>query len=338
MGSLVKNEVVSMSDIPACGIDVAQDELVVALWPATAKANFPNTPEGLAAFGKWLRPHGVEIIVLEASGGYERRLLAYLQCEKLPGTAVNPAQVRSFAKALGILAKTDGIDAWVLARFGSQTRPEVRPLPDAEAVELREMLSRRNQLSAFIATEKVRLKQAFAPRVKKSVERLLEALEAQFQLKELDGFASAAPEDFDGDLDDRIRKSPAWREKHDLLISVPGIGEGMCRALIGGLPELGNVSREEISALVGVAPFNRDSGKMRGRRAISGGRSHIRKILYMATFTARRFNPLVKAMFERLSAAGKSYQVAMTACMRKLLTILNAVLRTKRPWNPAVAG
>jgi transposase len=233
---------------------------------------------------------------------------------------VNPRQVRDFARAVGRLAKTDRIDAQVLARFGRAVRPEVRPLPEADAAAIGERLSRRRQILQMLVAERNRLEHARDARVKRSVHSVMRTLEKQIK-------------DLDGDLDQIIRRSPIWRAKEDLLKSVPGVGDITARTLLAEVPELGRCTRQQIAALVGVAPFNRDSGLMRGRRTIWGGRSTVRAALYMAALAATRHNPLIHAVYQRLLAAGKRKKVALVACMRRLLTILNAMMRTNQPWR-----
>lgn len=306
------------------GIDVAKHELEVALRPSGECWSVPNTAEGQATLVQRLKPHAPERIVLEASGGYEKAPLAALGAAALPVVAVNARQVRDFAKALGILAKTDRLDAQVLAHFAQAIRPALRPLAGAEADALRALLQRGRQLVQMLATEKTRLQQA-TEAVRPSVQRLIEHLEAQLQ-------------ELDAELAERIEASPLWRQREDLLQSVPGVGPTLSRTLIAGLPELGTVSREQIGTLVGVAPLADDSGQRRGERHIWGGRAQIRAVLYMGTLSAVRCNPVIRAFYHRLLGRGKPKKVALVACMRKLLTILNAMLKHQTPWQPAIAG
>jgi transposase len=238
--------------------------------------------------------------------------------------AVNPRQVRDFAKALGILAKTDQIDALVLARFAADIRPPVRPVPDDATADLAALLLRRRQLVDMLIAERHRLAQARRS-VRRSLEHHIRWLEQRVR-------------DLDDDLTTRIHQTPVWRAKDDLLRSVPGVGPIVARTLLAGVPELGTLSHRALAALVGVAPFNRDSGRVRGRRTIWGGRSHVRAVLYMAALVATRRNPVIAAFYQRLLAAGKPKKLALTACMHKLLTILNALLRTRQPWQPRPAG
>ena len=268
---------------------------------------------------KELRP---KLIVLEATGGLERRAVAALAGARLPVVAVNPRQVRDFARATGQLAKTDSIDAAVLALFAERIRPELRPLKDADALELEALVVRRRQVVDMITAEKNRLSAAPpSKRVRTAIGRTIEWLQKQL-------------EDSDRDLDSAVKKSPVWREKDKLLRSVKGVGRVLSRVLLSMLPELGTLPHKQIAALVGVAPLNRDSGKHRGRRIIWGGRAQVRQVLYMATMAAARFNPVIRAFHSRLIAAGKLPKVALVACMRKLLTILNAILASKTPWAP----
>jgi transposase len=265
----------------------------------------------------------VKSVVLEATGGYERAVVAELLAAGLPVVVVNPAQVRHFAKAKGKLAKTDAIDAAVLAEFGQAVRPEMRALPDAQALEIREKLARRRQLVQMRTAEDNRLKQAAGTLVRQSIQAVQQALAKQL-------------EQFDDDLQKTIEQTPAWREKENLLRSVPGVGPRTASTLLVELPELGDCSRQQIAALVGVAPFNRDSGRFRGQRTISGGRTTVRSALYMATLVATKHNPVIRSLYQRLQKAGKRKKVALVACMRKMLCILNAVLRDGTPWKTAI--
>jgi len=250
----------------------------------------------------------------------ETALVGAAATARLPVVVVNPRQVRDFAKSVGALAKTDAIDARVLARFAEAVRPEVRPLKDKEASQFSALIARRRQLVEMLTAEKNRL--ATAPEaIHPSIEEHIAWLEQRL-------------DDINGKLKKAIKKSPVWRAKDQLLRTAPGVGFVFSATLVAGLPELGALNRKRIAALVGVAPFNRDSGKYRGRRCIWGGRGSIRAVLYMATLTAIRFNPVIRAFYLRLCAAGKEKKVALTACMRKLLTILNAMVKTGTPWQP----
>jgi len=266
-----------------------------------------------------LSPH---IIALEATGGFETVVAAALAGAGLPVVIVNPAQIRAFARAIGRHAKTDPIDADVIAHFAEATKPQVRPLPDEATRVLADLVTRRRQIIEMIGAERQREQRITVLRLKKSIARLLKALE-----KELASL--------DADIDDAVRGSPAWREKEDLLASVPGVGPVIARTLIAELPELGQLGRKEIAALAGLAPFTRQSGQWRGKSFIAGGRVAVRSILFMGALVAKKHNPVLKAFFDRLVAAGKPKMVALVAVARKLLTILNAILRDGRPWQTA---
>lgn len=304
------------------GIDVAKDELVIAVRPSGAQWTSPNAPAGLAALQERLRALQPALIVLEATGGYELAAVASLGAAGLPVVVVNPRQVRAFARATGRLAKTDRVDAEVLALFAERVRPAVRPLSDEATQDLEALLLRRRQLIEMLTAEKNRLGLARKP-IRKSLTAHIRYLE-----RELHGT--------DADLAAAVAASPLWRATEDLLQSVPGIGPVVARTLLAELPELGQLSRREIAALVGVAPVARDSGAQRGRRAIAGGRASVRTALYMATLVASRCNAVIRAHFQRLVALGKPKKVALVACMRKLLVILNAMLRHRTPWNPTL--
>ncbi len=304
------------------GIDISKDRLDVACLPAAVHvpSAFDNDAQGHAALVGRLKEVAPRLIVLESTGGYQRVLVAALAAAGLPVVVVNPRQVRDFARALGILAKTDAIDAMVLARFGEKVNPALRPLPDAESTALVDLLARRRQLVELRTAESNRLGQATSTRIKASIRAMLTTIEKQIA-------------SIDEDLDDRIRRSPAWKEKEDLLTSAPGVGPLTARTLLACLPELGTISRQSIAALVGVAPLNRDSGMMRGKRTTWGGRTVVRSALYMAALVATRHNPILKAHYAKLLAAGKAKKLALVACVRKLLVTLNAMLRTRTPWR-----
>jgi transposase len=273
---------------------------------------------------EWIAQLGqpIELVVLEATGGYEAPIAAQIDAAGLPVVVVNPRQVRDFARATGQLAKTDSLDAQIIARFAQAIRPERRPIPDEPARELACLLARRRQLLAMVVEEKNRLAVARSGRVRTDIERHLKYLQ-----EELDRL--------DKDLDDTIRRTPLWREREELLRSVPGIGPVTARTLLADMPELGRLNRREIAALAGLAPFCRDSGSMRKRRAIYGGRASVRSALYMAAVTASRFNPAIKRFYQRLVETGKAKQLALVACARKLLTIVNAMIRNQTPWGTA---
>lgn len=307
---------------PDCwvGIDVAKAHLDVATWPGVERLRVARDEAGLVTLTAWLRARAPLGIVLEATGGLEVPVVTGLVEAGLPVAVINPRQTRDFAKATGRLAKTDALDAAVLAHFGHALRPEPRPWKAAEAQALTAVIQRRRQVVEMLTAEQNRWASAH-PQVQPDIQATLAWLEQR--LKE-----------HDRDLQQRLRASPVWREADDLLRSVPGIGPVTAVTLLASLPELGTLDRRQIGALVGVCPFNRDSGQCRGRRMIFGGRAGVRAVLYMATVTASRCNPVIKAFYQRLRAAGKPAKVALTACMRKLLTIPNAMLKAKTPWQP----
>ncbi len=306
------------------GIDVSKATLDVAVLPGNTPRQFGNDEKGINALIEWLKGSDLERIVLEATGGYETTAASALAAAGLPVVVVNPKRVRDFAKANGILAKTDLIDARVLAAFGERIAPPVRALPDAAQRELAELLDRRMQLVAMRAQEKARLGTVL-PVARRDIEQHIAWLDKRIGK-------------LDDELKGRLRACDVWKEKVTLLDSIPGIGKVSIMMLLARLPELGSLNRREVAALVGVAPLNDDSGKHRGKRYIQGGRAEVRRVLYMATLSATRCNPTIKLFFEELLSRGKPFKVAMTACMRKLLTILNAVLKTKAPWRNVLAG
>lgn len=308
------------STLSYVGIDVAKAHLDVAVHPLGEEWRIEQHPEGIAGLTEQLAALAPTLVVLEATGGLELPLVAELLSAQLPVVVVNPRQVRDFAKALGKLAKTDTLDARVLAHFGEATKPQLRPLADAQTQELQALVARRRQLVGMTTAEKNRLRTA-TPRVQPQVQEHIRWLEQHL-------------EELDKDLKGMIRSTPAWRIKEKILSSAPGVGPVLTFTLVAQVPELGLLNRRQVSALVGVAPFNRDSGVLRGRRTVWGGRSSVRAALYMATLVATRFNPVIRAFYQRLLEAGKPKKVALTACMRKLLTILNAMLKHNRLWNP----
>jgi transposase len=313
-------ELVSTSSPESVGIDVAKASLEIAVGERGEMRAFANTPDDLLRIATWLKSLAPRIIVVEATGKYEQALVAALAAADLPVVVVNPRQVRDFAKALGILAKTDALDARVLARFGADVRPEIRPLADDETRQLQELLARRAQLIIMHTAESNRLAMATAKPVRKSVRSTIEFIERQL-------------EKIDDEFGERLQASPVWKAKENLLKSVPGVGEQTARTLIAALPELGTCSRQKIGVLVGVAPLNDDSGTIRKQRIVRGGRSVVRRVLYMAALVGVRYNPLLKAHYEKLVAAGKKKKVALVACMHKLLTVLNAMVRKNQPWK-----
>jgi transposase len=308
---------------PYVGIDVAKDWLDVAVQPSGDHWRVAHDAAGLAELAARLDRLAPALVVLEASGGYERPALAALAAAGLPVALVNPRQARDFARATGQLAKTDRLDAHALARFARAVRPPARPGPPAEAQALAATLARRRQLLEMLTAEQNRLRTALAP-----VRAQLDAHIAWLQ---------AALDEIDGELERQIAADPAWRERADLLRSAPGVGPVLATTLLAELPELGHLDRRAIAKLVGVAPLSDDSGKRRGKRTTWGGRVSVRCTLYMAALSATRFNPVIRAFYQRLQANGKPKAVALVACMRKLLTILNAMARHGTAWRPAVA-
>jgi transposase len=303
------------------GIDVAKARLDVAVRPDGAAWAAPNDEAGIDEVVARLRALAPTLVVLEATGGLEVPLAAALATAGLPVAVVNPRQVRDFAKAIGQLAKSDALDAQVLARFAEAIRPPVRPVPDAQAQTLSALLARRRQVLAMSVAEQQRLGTAL-PAVRPRIERHVAWLREELA-------------DVDAELARAVRDSPVWRERDELLRSVPGVGPVLATTLLADLPELGRLDRKAIAALVGVAPLACESGLLRGRRVVWGGRARVRAALYMGTLVAVRHNPVIRPFYERLLAAGKPTKVALTACMHKLLTVLNAILRRREPWNPA---
>ena len=301
------------------GIDVSKARLDVAVCPSGQSESVTNDEAGIKTLVKRLGEIQPALIVLEATGGVERQLTRALVNAELPVVVINPRQVRDFAKATGQLAKTDSIDALVLARFAEAVRPALRPLPDEVSLELRALIARRRQLTEMIVAERNRLGGA-SKTVRKRIDAHVRWLEAELQRA-------------DGDLDQSIRQSPIWQEKEDLLRSIPGIGPVISRTLLAELPELGGLNRKQIASLVGIAPLNRDSGTLRGRRAIWGGRATVRAALYMAALVASRRNSVISVFYKRLRTAGKAPEVALVACMRKLLTIINSMITHKTRWS-----
>jgi transposase len=304
------------------GIDVSKTRLDVAAHPAVfAPFDVRRDHDDLADLVQRLRPLGAQRIAVEATGGFETIVAAAFSAAGLPVVVVNPAQVRDFARALGKRAKTDPIDAAVIARFAAATQPPVRALPDAETEALADLVARRRQIVAMIGAESQRLKHA-SKRVSKSIQRLLKALEKELA-------------DIDQDLDGQIRRSPDWLEKAELLKSVPGVGDKIALTLIAELPELGALERRQIAALVGLAPWTRQSGQWRGKSFIGGGRAAVRAALFVGALVAARHNPTLKAFRDRLVERGKPKMVAAIAVARKLITILNAIVRDKKQWQIA---
>lgn len=311
-----------MVDARVVGIDVSKDEVAVAVHPTGMRWTSATTAAALEELVKRLQAEAPTLVVLEASGGYEMPVVAACTVAGLPVAVVNPRQVRAFAQALGRTAKTDAIDADVLALFGVRVQPVARPVPDAATQALAALVARRRQLLEMLGAERQRLAQALTKPIQRDLRQHIRWLERRVG-------------DVDGDITAAIEASPAWRVREDLLRTVPGIGPVVARTLLADLPELGQLDRRQIAALAGVAPFNRDSGQWRGRRMIWGGRASVRAMLYMAALVATRRNALLRAYYQRLRAAGKQPKVALVAVMRKLLTIVNAMVRDAKPWTPA---
>ena len=301
------------------GIDVSKAQLDVGFAPKSEVLSVGNADEGISTIVEHLAKLDVALVVLEATGGLETRITAALSAAGIPVVVVNPRQVRDFARATGRLAKTDAIDARILAEFAMAVRPKIRALPDEATSELKALSARRRQLTEMIVAEKNRLGSA-----SKSVRPNIEA-HIRWLKDELDRI--------DDDILQLIKNNSSFKGKDTLLRSAPGIGPVISATLLCQLPELGSLNRKQIAALVGVAPFNRDSGKFKGKRVVWGGRTHVRRALYMGTLVATRFNPVIKAFYNRLLEAGKSPKVTLVACMRKLLTILNAMIKHQQAWQ-----
>ena len=309
------------------GIDVSKAQVDVAVRPTGQRWVVSYDQTGVEELVSQMVDLGPALVLLEATGGLELPLVAALAAAALPVVVVNPRQVRDFARATGTLAKTDALDAGVLAHFADVVRPDVRPLKDAETQVLNSLTARRHQVMTMLVSEKNRLGTAIGA-VSPRIEAHIAWLEQELS-------------DLDKGLRQTLRRSPVWREKDDLLRTVPGVGEQLSLTLLANLPELGTLNRRQIAALVGVAPYNRDSGTLRGKRAVWGGRSRVRAVLYMGALVASRHNPAIRDFYQRLLATGKPKKVALVACMRKLLVILNAMLKHGSPWcditQPVVA-
>jgi transposase len=306
------------------GIDVSKAQLEVGVLPTGEVWQTPNETQAISDLASRLLELAPKLVVMEATGGLEIPVAAALSRNGLSVVVVNPRQVREFARATGRLAKTDKIDALILALFGERVRPEPRPLPDDLAQAFEALQARRRQLVRMLAEEKNRLQQARSGEVRSGIQRHMRWLESE--IKEVER-----------ELKDGVRKSPIWRAKDDLLRGVPGVGRVTSFTALAQLPELGRLNRKQIASLVGVAPHACDSGTLRGKRMVWGGRAAVREALYMAALAASRFNPVLRAFYQRLLAAGKPRKVALVACMRKLLTILNAIIRDGQPWRPHTA-
>lgn len=305
------------------GIDVSKTVLDIAVLPDGTQWSVPNTAQGIDELAATLKPLAPALAVLESTGGLHRAVAAGLAAAQVPTAVVNPRRVRDFAKASGRLAKTDRLDAEVIAHFGRAIRPRPTRLPDAATQALEAHLERRRQVVTMITAEKNRLSSAVGP-VRKDIQRHIAWLEKELHK-------------LDEELSKRVQENPAWREREDLLRSVPGVGPVLGVTLLAEVPELGELSGKQIASLLGVAPFNRDSGLLRGRRTVWGGRAPARQTLFMATLAATRHNPLIRAFYLRLCAAGKAKKTALTACMRKLLLILNSMLKHGTAWDPSYA-
>lgn len=306
------------------GIDVSQAQLDVAVVPTDQLWQVRNDAAGHTRLVERLRELAPERVVLEATGGYEAVLVAALACAELPVVVVNPRQVRDFARASGQLAKTDQLDARMLAVFGQALKPELRPLPDATTQHLSALLTRRRQLVEMLTAERNRLLTAA---VQDAPQPLRDQLGTHID------WLRQQVQQLDRDLDDQLRSSPIWREKENLLRGIKGVGPILSATLLAEVPELGLLDRRQIAKLIGVAPLNHDSGKHRGPRRIWGGRAAVRAVLYMAALSATRSNPVIRELYQRLLRGGKPPKVALVACMRKLLIICNAILRTHQPWR-----
>lgn len=305
------------------GIDISKDTIDVAVHKDNRHWGFANNQAGIGKIISMLRELPPELVVLEATGSYEVPLAAELGVAGIPTAVVNPRQIRDFAKSVGMLAKTDILDARIIARFAATVQPTPHPIPDIETQELGAIIARRRQVVDMITTEKNRLRTA-GKTVKTRIHAHIDWLEQELG-------------DINRNLQQKVKDSPIWREKDELLQSVPGVGPNLSITILAELPELGTLNRKQVAALVGVAPLNRDSGRLRGKRTTWGGRGTVRTALYMSTLVATRYNPVIGCFYERLCAAGKAKKVAITACMHKLLTILNAMLKYRTSWAHSVS-
>jgi transposase len=305
------------------GIDVSKHKLNIAIYPSNEEWETGNDDEGIAQIVKKMKQKKVELVVLEPTGGYERPLVLALHLATVRLALINPRQGRDFAKSLGRLAKTDRVDAMMLARFGEATKPEPREIPDKASLELEALVLRRRQLVSIKAAEKCRRSTSLSF-IRPEIDEHIRLLEKQIKV-------------LGKQIDERIKNNEEWKARSKILETVPGVGEVTSMTLVAELPELGHLDKKKIAALVGVAPMNCDSGKYRGKRRIWGGRASVRSALYMATFAAVRWNPVIRSYFESLMARGKLYKVAMVACMHKLLGILNAMVAHNKPWCPQLS-
>lgn len=302
------------------GIDVSKQTLDVAILPSGDAFQVSNDQQGASALLDHLKKYSIELIVLEATGALEKLLVAELVAARLPVVVANPLKIHYFAKSRGQHAKNDSLDSLNLALFAQETKPPIRPLPDAQTQALAEHISRRKQLIGLRTAESNRLQTARDAKVRKSIQSMLKHIQKQIN-------------DSEDELKKLVSSCPIWKQKDELLQSIAGIGPTTSYTLLALVPELGAINRHKIATLIGLAPFDRDSGILKGKRCISGGRKDVRCALYMATLSAIRSNPHIKAMYQRLNAKGKAFKLVMTACMRKLLTVLNMVLKTKTPWK-----
>lgn len=303
------------------GIDVSKDRLDVAVSPSKEKWQYSNDESGISQAVARLTKLSPVLIVMEPTGGLEAPIAAALADEELSIAIVNARQIRDYARAMGKLAKTDNLDALVMAEFASAIKPQARPLRDEESQELKATVSRRRQLLEMLIAEKNRLASA-GNHIKPNILAHIEWLKKEIK-------------DIDRDVRQQIEDSPMWRAKDNLLQSIPGVGDVLSATLLAELPELGMLNRKQIAALVGIAPLNRDSGTMKGKRSVWGGRAPVRAVLYMAALVSTRYNPVIRAFYQRLLERGKAKKVALVACMRRLLTIMNAILKHQRPWQYA---
>ncbi len=304
------------------GIDVSKDVLDVHVSPQGLDFRVQRDQAGLAALIARLKPLAPQLVAMEATGGFETVVAAALAAEGFPAAVVNPAQVRHFAQAMGRRAKTDPLDAAMIAGFAAATKAQAKPLPDADTTALSELMARRRQLTGMLVAERARAARALGKRPRQSLKRVIAALEDELQR-------------LDGDIDAAVRNSPLWRVREDLMTSVPGVGTGTARTLLADLPELGTLSGKQIAALAGLAPWTRQSGQWKGKSMIGGGRSSVRRAIFMAALVASRHNTVLKAFRDKLVGAGKPRIVAVIAVARKLLTILNAIIRDQKPWQTA---
>lgn len=306
------------------GIDVSKDSLDVAAYPGGESWRVDNSEEGIKELLRLLKKASPSLVVFEATGGLEVKAASSLAAEGLAVAVVNPRQVRDFAKATGRLAKTDALDASVIAHFAEAVKPEVRPLKSEQEQELSDLIARRTQVIQMLVAEKNRLGRTGNKRIRKELKEHIAWLERRLKKT-------------DKDIESAIKDSPVWRVKDDLLRSVPGVGKVLSMALLAKMPELGRLDRRQAAALAGVAPLNRDSGLYKGRRSVWGGRADVRTALYMATLSAVRYNPVIRVFYRRLKDQGKKPKVALTACMRKLIVMLNAMMKNNEPWHHANA-